>query len=88
MDNGGANADDGYSFYEDDSGSINCSEVRGYTVAAQKAGKKVCSVTPIRRAASATVLPSAISTSTSLSLLNTCYGASLFFAISAPFYGP
>ncbi len=49
---------------------------------------KVCPVTPVRRAVSATVRPSAIATSASLSLFITCSGVCLFFAIFPPFYGP
>ena len=44
--------------------------------------------TPIRRAASATVLPTAVATSASLSLLTTCSGVCLLLAIFPPFYGP
>ena len=46
---------------------------------------KVCWVTPIRRAASVAVPPSAIATLASLSLLIPCYGVCFILANSTPF---
>ena len=49
-------------------------------------GCKVCSETPTRGLASPTVLPAAITTSASLSLLMISCGVRFLFAISSPFF--